>query len=334
MLALRTLDDRGTYVRIPGPDVLRARGAWPIHIDRRLQLLMERLGLAARGWAVGGPITLACTLLGAFAWVGLIIYLAGTFRSVPGLAWPILLIAGCGGIGWFLVYRARRSGTRDIVRLTLEEGLCPCCGYNFVGLSAEPDGCIPCPECGSCWLRSRMVRSQVFAVASNDSPAGGILPRAVRFDGDRSSVRDDRGQRVALVHPWMRRELRALTDPAARARLKRARRRVLCVGLFYRLAATLIFGAVAALLSWGVFAMSGIPLWWAILMIAGAWSFVAAIIFGNFAYRPISVKRALLSKALCPCCTHPLEKLPLQDDFVVVCPTCRAAWRPPGVLAE
>ncbi|MBY0311274.1 MAG: hypothetical protein K2W85_04330 [Phycisphaerales bacterium] len=326
MISPRTLDDRGKPIRIPGPDALCQRGAWPIHIDRRLQLLMERLGLAARGWAVGGPITLGIVVLTAFGWIALIIVLANTVRGVPGLIWIVAFLAGCGVLGWVLIYRARSSGARDMVRITLEEGLCPSCGYNFVGLSSESDGCVPCPECGSCWLESRMQRRGAFASATDNSPTPRLMPRAVRFDGDRSSVLDDHRQRVALVHPWMRRELAAITDRDARKRLKSARRRVLCVGLFYRLAATIIFAAAASLISWAVLHWPGMPLWWGVLMAAGAWAFVAAIFFGNFAYRPDKVKRVMLRRSLCPCCTGPLEQLVPAEDGSVQCPACRAAW--------
>lgn len=287
---------------------------------------MERLGLAARGWAVGGPITLAAVVFGAFAWIALIIVLATTMHGVPGLVWLVTFLGGCGILGWVLVYRARSSGILDIVRITLEEGLCPTCGYNFVGLKAESDGCVPCPECGACWLESRMHRREAFVAASEDSAGPRILPRAVRFDGDRSSVLDDRQRRVALVHPWMRRELRAITDRDARRRLKSARRRVLCVGLLVRLTATLIFGAFAVLVSWAMLSASGIPPLWSMLMTAGAWAFVAAIFFGNFAYRPDAIKRVMLRRSLCPCCTSPLERLILDDHGLVQCSACRAAW--------
>ncbi len=298
-----------------------------MHVDRRVQLLVERLGLAARGWSIGGPITLAAVVLIGFAWVALIIALSATIRFVGPPVWIGVFLAGCGVLGWFLVLRARGSGARDVVRLTLEEGLCPCCGYNFIGLAADADGCIPCPECGSCWLESRIIRREPFAVPSEGSPIPRIVPRAIRFDGDRSSVLDDRSQRVALVHPWMRRELAALTDRSARRRLKRVRRRVLCVGLVFRLAATLIFSGAAVIVTLVVLGGPGIPLWWAVLMIAGAWAFAAAIFFGNFAYRPDEVKRVMLDRGLCPCCTGSLDQLQPQPDGLVQCPVCRAAWR-------
>jgi hypothetical protein len=103
----------------------------------------------ASGW-----LTLGITFLSIVA--AIILRLPVAFTVIGGLA-ASLLISGLLNVGRY--YASERAAAEVLIR----HGLCSSCLYGLDGLTAEPDGCLVCPECGAAWNQSRVRDFTAFA---------------------------------------------------------------------------------------------------------------------------------------------------------------------------
>jgi Zn-finger nucleic acid-binding protein len=225
----------------------------------------------------------------------------------------------------------KRGNEDQIADLLLEEGLCPCCGYNLHGVAAASDQCIVCPECGAAWMAARVLRAEPFIGSGSTASIKQILGRTQSSDTGWTTV-DARERRVLLAPARLRRSLRnAQADPAWQARLLSARRGVARGSLGTRLVGLAIVWSVSigmvgvmiyvnsrhAGFGVGSLALVGVP-----AIALAAWATL-----GNFCFRPTVVRSALLAEGLCPSCTRPLDDAEVVEPEMVMCRTCRSAWR-------
>jgi hypothetical protein len=71
--------------------------------------------------------------------------------------------------------------------------------------------------------------------------------------------------------------------------------------------------------------------WWVILLLGvGVTALLGWLAFGSFCRQMI---RGLVGVGRCGACGYPLAELPRDDDGVVTCPECGAAWEDAGTGA-
>lgn len=319
-------DDAGKPVRLLDP---AGMSEWPSKGDGRIGTLVTRLRLMIS--QVSGLTVLVGIAAAVIVWIGygaVVPLINRIVPAIPGivhLVIAIVIIRLLIGLAWRTGLYFRR---REVARIILAEGLCPCCGYNFAGLRLEQaalDQLVSCPECGAAWRRCRIIRVEAF-----DPGLPTALPTTLvrkRVTVPRWSIPDDRGVPARLVHPRLRGYARLQTRgenrlerlAAARAKISRSGRwpRLLISSTFFATAITVAGLSwedrgerVAGLVHGGVMAMIG-----------------AGVLWGNFLYGKRAVRDALVEQGLCPGCTHDLRSLKVLADGCAECPVCRSTWR-------
>jgi hypothetical protein len=259
--------------------------------------------------------------------VGAILLMQWLLPSIPGWGHIFALILVLLAVS-MITSRVRRKVAGGVLAdLLIEEGLCPSCGYNLFGLSADQDGILPCPECGAGWRASRIRRVEAFATGVRMADAH----TAISLAPVAWSARDDRGMRRPLVHPRLRREIAGAESEPARQRLRSARRAIGRSGRIVRWLAALFMllpgaGICAAFLSGGM-----TPTLARALVVPGLF-FVGlgcGALFGNFGYNPRRVRRLMVESQLCPSCAAPLDGIDPEADGRKVCGLCLGAWELP-----
>jgi len=320
-------DDCGNPVQ-----VLSAAAAadWPMSGDERISML------AARMRAASTPSRWLRVVFAAIALAVVLIVIAVSrilFPSVPGWVRTVALMIVVMGMSFVAGRIRRRLASAALTKLLIEEGLCPSCGYNFFGLAEDEAGLLHCPECGAAWRADRIRRVEAFASGANMADANTIVTVA----GSSWTSLDDRGMRRPIVHPRLRRELKAAPDEAIRARLEVAKGEIRRSGRVVRwVVAGMLFaaaaGMAAASFQWGrpgVGAKLAGMLPAAVFAGIGLWA-----LLGNFCYSMTKLKRAMLGQDLCPGCGRSLEGLPAEPDGRVVCSGCLGAWQTGAAAAE
>jgi Zn-finger nucleic acid-binding protein len=313
------IDDAGNPVTVLNE---AAFVGWPVATDWRLRVLCERLELMVRrrmkfiNYVFGIP-AFAITMVG--------VMLARGF--VPQIPFIVLLL----GVSLLeipfirFVYRlALRPAQRAIADTILAEGLCPSCGYNFVGLDLSA-ALFHCPECGAAWNASRIQRLAPF-----EGEAQGIGLRELfrqMQQGDRNIVKDDRGRRTKLVHPRLRDHIRT-TDPAYNARAIQARKRMALSGAWIRWPVGTGFIALGVFVGYLVLGVGGSLRASGSLLFAFAFTigFGIWILRSNFCYSPRAIVEAMKHVGLCPSCGADLASVSPDAEGVRMCPLCYGAW--------
>ena len=296
---------------------------WPATGDQRIALLVQRMQTAStpRFWlrVVFGVVAILIVIAAIFSTRML-------FPSAPRWAHMLGLVVAMMLWGSVVTRSRKRMAAGPLADLLIEEGLCPQCGYNLLGLDADGEGMVPCPECGAAWRQVRIRRTAAFVAGSRMADANTVAVIApVPW-----SRKDDRGRRRPIVHPRLRRELAAATDAGARDRLLRARAGIARSGRVVRWGvALLLIGAAIAL---------GIGMWIWRNTAAGFVQYLSLIpalmflglglgaLFGNFCYSARRVRTEMLRQGLCPSCAASLTGQEIEEDGRVVCPSCLGAW--------
>ncbi len=335
-------DDRGNAV-----ELLLTRtegcGEWPVSGDERIERLRERLE-----GALGRPTSIPMLpQVVALAFVlAMFIFMAWISPStgLPRIIWlffpaMIALVIGLGlASRWFVGARQARIA-QDFL---LQEGLCPGCGYNLVGLGPERDHMVVCPECGGAWRELRIVRAAPFV---KGAPMGPALPRvswswpgmrARRFDFD------DRNKQVRLLPPRLRRMRAMASSEAHGARLEAAADRMTRTGRGTRVAMAstvgafgVVVGLIIAYVAWhhnargpGTYAMMiGVP--------SLAFGIIGVVLLSSsLTLFERDIIDAMKGEGLCPSCGAMLDVMRPAEDGCVECPACGAAWRARGIASS
>ncbi len=332
---LTIADDRGT--RVP---LLNPHGTpWPVKTDERVRLLARRVNARVQDGAeksVCKPKLLVGVFMALVMLFGLWIVHAGGFPD-----YLFLVLLGFAIFGFFLLIHRAYLGASGgpVAALILEEGLCPSCGYNFHGITPTPQ--IPlqyvCPECGSAWNADRVKRLMPF-VGDGQAQVGSALQSLAtatrdsgRFDTWIGKAQDARGAPVPVVHPRLRRELRASQSQEHRARLLAARHQIARAARGNAWGMYLLMGLMVAGNSLVLYSSllggvgAGLPLA-TILLVCSLATGVSLLAGRTAGVKADNVRRAMLNEGLCPSCGRPLGDLPPGKDGCVECPTCRSAW--------
>ncbi|MFO0860826.1 MAG: hypothetical protein U0570_09745 [Phycisphaerales bacterium] len=257
-------------------------------------------------------------------------------KGVPIFAVGCVVVAVAMFFGLMLTYRdfrrlAPRAG--EVADAFLDEGICPCCGYNLAGavesLGADPDPAqrVPCAECGAAWLRSRIRRVQSEETAEAREPFGmrAILRAQAMIYSSLASV-DDAGSKISLARYGDLKAMRARASGDYRERLSRCVGALRFRGLWMRLLfVSLVLPATFAILfdfwrrpmaSLGLFqALQGLGL---VLWVIGA-----VAVLGSDMGRTGPRRVALLkSGRICPGCGGDLGTGSGRQS----CGECRAVW--------
>lgn len=320
-------DDEGKRIVLMESDDF---AALPTVGDERIAALSRRLdhsvtsrgpGLAAGLW--GGSIPILCVVIRAMLPAG----------SPPWMAW--VCVAGIGLIAYPLLVRRLMAREADrIIKVLLEDGICPCCAYNFAGLDRSAS-MLTCPECGAAWRTERIARAEEFAPGSRPAsrwrrPKGAPRVASPVLLGQ---VKDDRGRRVAMADRALRCAVVSEGDADHARRVALARPelaeigrvpRLLVAGMFVALGVILLMTLVPAGLSAGGPVLGAV--FGALMMV-----FMGSVAYrGALAYPPAKANAVLLKHGLCPSCAADLEGLAPGADGCVECVECGAAWRMPA----
>lgn len=321
-------DDLGRPVRILSPAGV---AEWPLRGDARIEALARRIKVV-----IGMPRGLQI-LAGVVLFAMVIVFQAlftAWFQWLPRWTrFAFVVAAICVAGPLFRWIRARQHGP-ELARLLLEEGLCPVCAYNFHGLAAESDGLLRCPECGAGWRSNRILRVEPFANGSVCAPASTVLDVSSQMPG--WTVKDARGMRCPLVHPRLRKEMRACEDGTRRERLLAARDEFAPSGRLIRWAVSAFFVFIAVLVVYlscfvappapsspmgmGMYSVLGFTT--LVFLGLSAWS-----LFGNFCYSVRRVKASMLRRGMCPSCADDLAVNEPDRDGCMVCLRCLSAWK-------
>jgi hypothetical protein len=236
-------------------------------------------------------------------------------------------LLGAGAVVAFvhqLVHHHTRASR--IAGLLVEEGICPVCGYNLVGLERTPGPALLCPECGSAWRRERILRMEAFA-----PPSPGETPGTGPKTG-LASGKDDRGQEIPVLPYTLYPALQTETDVAVRWRLLDARAVILRRG---RVRRWLAGASLTALLLLMVWVLASVLDTRAAVFVALLGLLLGGTVGSGSLWRGgrALVVRELRVRQLCPGCGRSLVGLHPRVDGCVVCGFCRAVWRttPPRV---
>ncbi len=319
------LDDRAQHVRVLNP---AGFNDWPVQGDARIAALVRRTGVAMRGGGlpniVWGLAQVVLTI-GAAAAVALCLG-----RFVPGTPGWVTLAAVAAVVlicGRLLVQARTHTREPAMAEVILAEGLCPCCGYNFHGLSPESDGCYLCPECAAAWRGCRIARTVAFAAGARDGDAISAIRSGVSA-GSAWTVFDEQARRVELVHPRLRRQLKSCKNRGHRERLLAARRAIMYDARWSRrifLGVLWVFST--ALVGLVTFSSTGSAGAAPILAACCFFGLPIGAAFGNFGYHPRKVRGRMLVSGLCPSCAADLTRRSADERGVRVCPACTSAWR-------
>lgn len=242
-------------------------------------------------------------------------------------------------VGWH-VGRNKARAAESMTDIALADGLCPGCLYNLAA-QAEQDGLVRCPECGARWSATRIVRRHAFVVRPETEferqkrrwrMLGGI------DGGGPTRIKDDQDRMRPIVSGRLRQQIRAATGNrrvrllAARREIGRERRvrRWIVAAFFFFLYATVSSSMLlsGALTGWRV-------LDW-LLALSTCWCAVympMMIVRGSMGFTAVRVREGMLRHGLCPSCGFDLDMTP-DDDGVVECGECGAAWRAPEHAQE
>lgn len=328
-------DDLGRLVRVLNPAGV---AEWPLRGDARIEALVRRIKVVIGMPRV--PQILAGVGLFAMLIVCQVLFTAW-FPWLPRWTQFAFIVAAiCVAGPLFRWIRARQHGP-ELARLLLEEGLCPSCAYNLYGLAADANGLLRCPECGAAWRSERVIRAQPFAEGSVGMAASAVLEVSSQMHG--WTVKDARGMRRPLVHPRLRKEVRACEDGARRERLLAARGEFAPSGRLVRWAVSALILVIAisvvylscfvappppsSPMGMRMYAVLGFTT--LVLLGLSAWS-----LFGNFCYGARRVKQSMLRRGMCPSCAEDLAVNEADGDGCTVCVRCLSVWKREGAGAS
>ncbi|MBX3390182.1 MAG: hypothetical protein KF691_12110 [Phycisphaeraceae bacterium] len=258
---------------------------------------------------------------------------------------PLPVISACAGLLMALVLRVwmRRDFAKlaarapEIADACLDEGICPCCGYNLAGVvsasEAAPESgkVVRCTECGASWFRSRVHRIEWDETAdAREKPTMRTILRAQSMLYSSMAFKDDAGKAVSLARFSDLKLVRNSASGLHRARLDDCIRTLRYKGLWKRLLfASLVLPLLIAIISdFATRPLSGIGLLQGLQAIGLVVWLIGAVAIIQSDMGRSGAKRAALLKSymLCPACGADLESRIGREPGAATCAECRAAW--------
>lgn len=331
------IDDRGAGRAVVS---LRELGADPRMTDPRFRATVERVGAELKSRNSGWHSILIFVIVVVF--IG-----SGLSRLLPGYAfWALylVLIFGATALGQTV---AKRRGAAHAAQSLVAAGLCPGCAYPLSGLVVEEDGCTVCAECGSAWLRSRVVDEAVYAGVSARADSAGPVGRwfdAVLRPRRNQTLVDEMGVTRTVVAPSLRHEIAATDEPAFAERLREASAANIRRGRAMRWVSVAALLAVPGLMLFLVvrmvsmvraaggggvgIAVSSTLVFPSIMCVLYVF-FIVRLLRNGTGVSAKAIRREMLSRDLCPSCAGDLRGVAASEvTGLVVCPRCAATWQP------
>ena len=234
-------------------------------------------------------------------------------------------------------FRKLAKRAPEIADAYLDEGICPCCGYNLAGAvnaaekACTEQGLVQCAECGASWSRPRIHRVEAGETAeAREATSFRTLLRAQSMLYSSMAFKDDVGKSVSLARFSDLKALRAATSGAHRERLNDCIRQLRFKGLWQRL----LFASILVPISIGIIVelarvpagalglMHGLKAIGLVLWTIGAIAIIGSDIGRSGAKRVVLMK----SEGLCPGCGSELAVPDGTDPGTVTCVECRAVW--------
>ncbi|MFN7019700.1 MAG: hypothetical protein ACK4WH_00045 [Phycisphaerales bacterium] len=333
-----TLDDRGRAVAVIYPSSLAVGSS---DLDRAPIMARFLRGVIR---AESERITPGRVVLGVVVCIVLLVISSWVRRAIPGAPPMTGVAVFVGGlIAMALVSRAQTRQTHGglLSATAVSAGLCGSCGYSLGNLSAEPDGCLVCPECGAAWRACRVTRPH-WAVVGDPFAPRERSPRVLRWLGllpaDRVLLGPDaRGAYFRMIdrHLYLLpRSARQTLGPERCAKLRRAVGRI---GLIRRVLTALLPLALGLrliiLAFWESRGTAPMGRTESALLLFLAGTLVLAtvgVIRGHLFCRNDRRGAMMASLGVCGACGDELAGLPVQADGLVTCGGCGAGWRPRG----
>ena len=307
--------------------------------DRVLAVYASAMGLGKKF------LLFLCVLVPFFVFMGIA---SGPLArlGVPRYAiTPSMMLLAIAAAIVFMRWQMWRMRPRapEIAAIFLEDGICPCCGYNLSGaVSAHRDEAGPnvvCSECGAAWARAKVVRTS--EEETHDRREARTLSAIVRDGGAvyaSMAITDANGARLTMLRTV---DLYARSREATGERRKRLRRALAALrwrGAWLRL---LFCTLVLPLVLIGLFLVLRRPvdsLRWSDavqLVVVLLWTIGIVAIFRSDLGRTGKKRAAtLLGCDLCPCCASDLPGSSSLSGSASgerrVCNECGAAWESPA----
>jgi hypothetical protein len=275
-------------------------------------------------------------LIGASFPIGIIAISAWAPSSIPAWTIAVPYMIGAGIVMQLVIRRRFRAIAPALATLFIEEGICPCCGYNLDGTTPIDHQYI-CSECGAAWNVSRVQRTAPIVLTSAEPLLRDQARRGWRAyinNMDRRTAKDDAGRSFSPVRVRTLRKLRKTAEGEHRAALTAAIDELAFKGIVGRLFAGIMFLVMAVVVAVpnflvisrlrSPFVLVGL---FPVLML-GALS--AAILMSDFGRPAKKVVSTLRGLSLCPCCAQRIDTLTPAADGLVHCTTCFCAWKMEG----
>lgn len=234
-------------------------------------------------------------------------------------------------------FRKLAKRAPEIADAYLDEGICPCCGYNLAGAvnALEAAGAeqqlVQCAECGASWSRPRIHRVEAGETAeAREATSLRTVLRAQSMLYSSMAFKDDAGKSVSLARFSDLKALRASARSEHRENLNDCIMQLRFKGLWLRL----LFASILVPISIGIIVeLARVPAG-ALGLMHGLkaiglvlWTIGAVAIIGSDIGRS-GAKRVLLmkSKGVCPGCGSALVSANGTDPGTITCAECRAVW--------
>lgn len=258
-----------------------------------------------------------------------------------GVPLPLFSVGAMLVLGGFMLVWMRRDfaalapRASEIADAFLDEGLCPCCGYNLAGVVAASDASgepmVRCTECGGSWHRSRVHRIEWEETAdAREKPTMRTILRAQAMLYSSMGFKDDAGKAVSLARFSDLKIVRNSASGSHRTRLDDCIRTLRYRGLWKRLlfASLVVPLLIAIVFDFATRPLAGMGVIQGLQAMGLAFWLIGAIAIIQSDMGRSGAKRAALLKArrICPACGADLESRAGSEPGVVTCAECRAVW--------
>ena len=291
----------------------------------RLALVLAPVGLAVaivHPWLrrIGITPVLASACFGVFVAVAINVYARFTMRRL-------------------------RPHSGRVADACLDEGVCPCCGYNLAGVveahRAEDGPNIRCSECGASWRRDRVRR--VEHEETQDRREAHSIHSVLRNAGAAyasMSIADASGKTVSMIRTIDLAAIARTTPEPRRTRLRTALAALRRQGWLGRVLLSL---CVMPLVILGVARLSAKPvemmgfsdLTYLVMIVLWAVGIVA-VLRSDLGRNGAKRAAIMIGFDLCPSCASDLPERDPLAEYRRLCAECGAAWqnpRPEGVAS-
>jgi Zn-finger nucleic acid-binding protein len=315
------LDDAGKDVKILNP---AGFADWPIAGDERIEWVIRRVGMVS---VTTWPKRLLFILMGILS--GLLFVMLLTFlRRQTGLPGPVLValpLSSIAGVQLLIHLWFDRRKPGRVASVLLDEGLCPCCGYNLHGVGLGSGQCVVCPECGASWRASRIRQTAPFVVRDETRFSSPLRRLRGQLRKHETNVKDDAGETFAISRSEHGKRFRR-HSLQERRRVRTLRWKIVRAGMYWRIP------LMCAIVAFDMYVLMKLldpphtpP---AVRWVFGSVCLIVAVVLPFGLSGPFRTqRRVLLAHRTCPICVTQLTSDAHDALVLTTCPNCRARWR-------